>query len=101
MEDALYHPLTSVPLALASPDGDLRQGSKAALRNHLILDPEVVSNDIPTNSKWIFDGELLYPFLEDPLPPTETKSSKDKEDKSSKTFFGKEILRGAFRPVVV
>ena len=30
------YPLTTVPLALATPERDLRQGSKAALRNYLI-----------------------------------------------------------------
>ena len=34
--DAHSYPLTTVPLALASLDSDLRQGCKAALRNFLI-----------------------------------------------------------------
>jgi hypothetical protein len=35
-EDAHSYPLTTVPLALATPEMDLRQGSKAVLRNYLI-----------------------------------------------------------------
>ncbi len=42
-EELLSYPLTSVPLALASPGGDLRQGSKAALRNHLIEDADALT----------------------------------------------------------
>ena len=56
LEDALSYPLTTVPLALASPDGDLRQGTKASLRNHLIEDPDLVTHDHPKGKHWIFDG---------------------------------------------
>ena len=34
--EALSYPLTTVPLALASPDRDLRHGNKAVFRNYLI-----------------------------------------------------------------
>ena len=56
LEDALSYPLTTVPLALASPDGDLRQGTKASLRNHMIEDPDLVTCDTPKEKHWIFDG---------------------------------------------
>ena len=39
--EAHSNPLTTVPLALASPDSDLRQGWKAALRNFLIEEASV------------------------------------------------------------
>lgn len=37
-EELLSYQLTSVRLALVSPDGDLWQGSKAALKNDLVED---------------------------------------------------------------
>ena len=55
-EELLSYPLTSVPLALASPDGDLRQGSKASLRNHLIEDADALTTQPATGAFWIVDG---------------------------------------------
>ena len=46
IEEALEYPLTTVPRALADPSGDLRQGSKATLRN-LINDEYNAFCDMP------------------------------------------------------
>ena len=54
-EDHSY-PLTSIPLALTSPDGDLRQGSKAALRNYSISESNALSSVPVQKTKWIVDG---------------------------------------------
>ena len=35
-EEALQYPLTSIPLSLATPDGNLRQSSNASFRNHIM-----------------------------------------------------------------
>ena len=55
-EEALSFPLTCVPLALASPDGDLRQGSKASLRNHLIEESDALTNEPADRAIWLVDG---------------------------------------------
>eukprot|EP00795_Rhopilema_esculentum_P006387 gene6387-11826_t len=55
-EELLSYPLASVPLALASPDGDLRQGSKAALRKHLIEEANASTTQPETGAFWIVDG---------------------------------------------
>ena len=40
------YPLTTVPLALATPDRDLRQGSKAALSNYLIEESNSITEEL-------------------------------------------------------
>ena len=54
--EAHSYPLTSVPLALSTEDKDLRQGSKAMLRNHMITEAEAVSEQAPIRAEWIIDG---------------------------------------------
>ena len=49
------YPLTSVSLALAFPDGDLRQGLKAALRNYLISEFNALSSLPVQKAKWIIE----------------------------------------------
>ena len=46
-EEAHSHPLTIVPLALATPERDLRQGSKATLRNYLIEESISITEEPP------------------------------------------------------
>ena len=41
---------------MASPDGDLRQGSKATLRNYLISESNALSSVLVQKAKWIVDG---------------------------------------------
>ena len=43
LEDHSY-PMTSIPLTLTSPNGDLRQGLKAALRNYSISESNALSS---------------------------------------------------------
>ena len=54
--EAHSYPLTTIPLALATPDRDLRQVSKAALRNYLIEESASVCVEPPEESHWFIDG---------------------------------------------
>ena len=54
--DAHSYPLTTVPLALASPDSDLRQGCKAALRNFLIEESLAEVQTPLSKAAWLVDG---------------------------------------------
>ena len=56
LEEALSYPLTTVPLALATPERDLRQGSKAALRNYLIEESQSLCDEPPHRGNWLIDG---------------------------------------------
>ena len=67
-EKLLSYPLTSVPLALATPDGDLRQGSKAALRNHLIEEANASTKQPEMGAFWIVDGMAVVRTI----PPKNT-----------------------------
>ena len=49
------HPLTSVPLALASPEKDLRQGSKASFRNFIINESDAITDESPVRAEWVID----------------------------------------------
>ena len=55
-EEAHSHPLTTVPLALATPERDLRQGFKAALRNYLIEESISITEEPPKEDNWLIDG---------------------------------------------
>ena len=55
-EEAHSHLLTIVPLALATPERDLRQGSKAALRNYLIEESISITVEPPKEGNWLIDG---------------------------------------------
>ena len=55
-EEAHSYPLTTVPLALATPESDLRQGSKAALRNYLIDESTSIIEEPPIRGNWLIDG---------------------------------------------
>ena len=68
--EAHSHSLTSVPFALALPNGDLRQSSKSPFRNHLMEEGNAVeyfmdyliddnctlTESFPINADWIVDG---------------------------------------------
>ena len=56
LTEAHSYPLTSVPLALASPDGDLRQSAKSSLRNHLMDVTNAVEENPLLSATWIVDG---------------------------------------------
>lgn len=54
--EAHSYPLTSVPLALSTENSDLRQGSKAVFRNHMITETAAVGELAPVRAEWIIDG---------------------------------------------
>eukprot|EP00794_Sanderia_malayensis_P001998 gene1998-2272_t len=53
---AITFPLTCVPLALATLDGGLRQGSKTSLRNHLIEESDALTTEPAVRAMWLVDG---------------------------------------------
>ena len=56
-EEALAYPLTSIPLSLATPDGNLRQSSKATFGNHIMHESNSIIEDSPYHhASWIIDG---------------------------------------------
>ena len=61
LEEALQYPLTTFPLSLATPEGNLRQrNNKALLRNFLITEANaIVENPDLIRSRWIVDGMAL------------------------------------------
>ena len=61
LEEALQYPLTTFPLRLATPEGNLRQrNNKALLRNFLITEVNaIVENPDLIRSRWIVDGMAL------------------------------------------
>ena len=59
-EEVHSYTLTTVPLALATPERDLRQGSKAALRNYLIEESNSITEELPTRGNWLLMDCLLW-----------------------------------------
>ena len=55
-EEAHSYPLTTVPLALATPERDLRQGSKAPPRNYVIEEASSITEELPTRGNRLIDG---------------------------------------------
>ena len=65
LEEALQYPLTTFPLRLATPEGNLGQrNNKALLRNFLITEANaIVENPDLIRSCWIVDGmALIHPL---------------------------------------
>eukprot|EP00794_Sanderia_malayensis_P005059 gene5059-5718_t len=56
LETAFQHPLTEVPLSLATPGGELRQAPKHLLRNDIIEEANDITNVCPENARWLIDG---------------------------------------------
>ena len=55
-EETLAYPLTSIPLLLATPDGNLRQSSKATFRNHIMHESNSIIEISPYHhASWIID----------------------------------------------
>ncbi|XP_068213181.1 uncharacterized protein [Palaemon carinicauda] len=67
-EEVHSHPLTSLPLALATPDRDLRQTSKSSLRNYLMEESSSIEYTPPDQSIWLVDGMAAVRTL----PPQQT-----------------------------
>ena len=56
LEVAFQHPLTEIPLSIATPGGELRQAPKHVLRNHIIEEANAISIACPENARWLVDG---------------------------------------------
>ena len=56
LEEAFKYPIKSVPLFVATPDGDLWQSNKASLRNCLIEQSNSTTRDIPKKASWLING---------------------------------------------
>ena len=56
LEVAFQHPLTEIPLSIATPGGELRQAPKHVLRNHIIEEANAISNACPENARWLVDA---------------------------------------------
>ena len=54
--EAFSHCITSLPLSVATPDGELRQSDKASLRNFLNNEAGATSKIIPKKAAWFVDG---------------------------------------------
>ena len=55
-EEAFSHCVTSVPLSVATPEGELRQSDKASLRNFLNDEASATSKCVPQKAAWFVDG---------------------------------------------
>ena len=58
--EALFYPLTTVPLSLASPDSDLRQGCKAALPNFPIKESIAEVQTHLSEAAWLIDDLAAF-----------------------------------------
>ena len=56
IEEAMHYPLTSVPLAIATPEGTLRPAPKHVLHNFIIEQSEAVMHQCPQYARWLIDG---------------------------------------------
>ena len=55
IEEVMQYPLTSVPLAIATPEGTFRPASKQLLRNFIIEQSEAAAHECPQNVRWLID----------------------------------------------
>ena len=69
--EAFAYPITTIPLSLATPGGELRQGDKAALRNFMIKESNSDVKTPPENARWIINGMALFRSIK----PKETYSA--------------------------
>ena len=56
LSEAFQYPITSLPLSIANPDGELRQADKASFRNFLTDYAKATSTAVPKNAAWFVDG---------------------------------------------
>ena len=54
--EAFSHCITSYPLSVATPDGELRQSDKASFRNYLKDVAGASSKLVPEKAAWFVDG---------------------------------------------
>ena len=55
LDEAFQYPITSVPLSIATLDGDLRQSEKAFLRNFFIKNSNATTKCIPEKAPRLID----------------------------------------------
>ncbi len=60
IEEAFQFPITTLPLALATPEGQLRQSDKAVLRNYLVQESNALTTECPTDAIWLIDGMATF-----------------------------------------
>ncbi|MAG85790.1 MAG: hypothetical protein CMB97_00015 [Flavobacteriaceae bacterium] len=56
LEEAFRFPITTFPLSIATPEGNLRQSDKASFRNFLIVQSKSSTNNVPLHAAWFIDG---------------------------------------------
>ena len=56
LAEAFKYPITSVPLAVATPESTLYQSDKAGLRNYMINLSKRSSHKYPRDAQWVIDG---------------------------------------------
>ena len=56
LDETFQYPIISIPLSIATIDGDLPQFEKASLRNFLINNSIATTNCIPEKASWFMDG---------------------------------------------
>ena len=61
--EAFSYPLTSVPLAIATPEFKLRQSEKVSFRNFLITESGAILHECPRNVAWLVDGMAAIKHL--------------------------------------
>ena len=55
---SISHCITSIPLSVATPEGELRQSDKASFRNFLINESKCIGNIVPKTLLCIVDDGL-------------------------------------------
>ena len=63
MEEAFQHPITTVPLALATTESGLRQSDKASFRNLIIKESNSITEIAPKRCAWFVDGMAVIRTL--------------------------------------
>ena len=56
LAEAFKYPITSVPLAVATPESTLYQSDKVGLRNYIINLSKSSSHKYPADAQWVVDG---------------------------------------------
>ena len=112
IEEAFAYPITTIPLSLATPGGELRQGDKAALRNFMIKESNSDVKTPPENARWIIDGMALFRSIKPKEtystwfksaircanPPRDAKAISREQHKSKHTAEERRVIKaGAYR----
>ncbi len=56
LEEAFTHPITTVPLLIATADSTLRQSDKVTLQRFLLEESQCIKDVPPKSAVWIVDG---------------------------------------------